>query len=315
MDQQDIQKIGVIGSGTMGSSIALNFAGSGFDVDLYDISEEALNRGYASLKRYMDFLVENGLLKKEELVPIRERIRGCTSLEDICEVQFIIECAPEKLELKQRIFKDLEKHFADNVIFATNTSGLSPTAIASVLVHRERFTASNFWNPAHLLPLVEIMPGKDTSSETVEVVKKLMKKIGKKPVVLKKEVPGYIGNRLQFALLREALNIVDSGIASMHDVDDAVKYGIGRRLGDTGPLETADLGGLHVFAAICESLFGELSNTDQVSSIILEAVKKGDLGYTTGKGIYEWSPEKFEAIQHRREETLVDWLKKDRKEE
>ena len=312
----EIRRVCILGAGTMGSAIALNFAVKGFDVNLYDVSDETLERGYSSIRNSLQVLVDNDLAGQDEVPGIMDRIKGCTTLEDASEeASFVIECAPEKLELKQKLFRDLEDYFPDDAIFASNTSSLSPTEIASLLSHKERFTASNFWNPAHLLPLVEIMPGKETSMETVLAARALMEQIGKKPVVLTRETPGFLGNRLQFALLREALYLVDSGIATKEDVDAAVKYGIGRRLGDTGPLETADLGGTHVFSAICDSLFSDLCNSDKVSPSLTEAVKNGHLGYTTGKGLYEWTEEELAEVQCNRQRTLIDWLRRDKERE
>lgn len=308
----DIGSVCIIGSGTMGSSIALNFARSGLDVDLFDISDQALERGFSLIQTALGTLAGNGLTAKNDVPAILSRVRGTTDLGSAAaDTAFVIECAPENLEIKQRVFRQLEAHFPNDTIFASNTSSLGPTRIASVLSWRNRFVAANFWNPAHLLPLVEIMPGEDTSEETVQFTREILKRIGKEPVVLSKETPGYIGNRLQFALLREALYLVDSGIASKEDVDRAVKFGIGRRLGETGPLETADLGGTHVFASICESLFSELCSSRDVSPTLLDAVRRGDLGYSTGRGLYEWPPEKLEQIQKNRQETLIEWLKKD----
>lgn len=308
----DIGSVCIIGSGTMGSSIALNFARSGLDVDLFDISDQALERGFSLIQTALGTLAGNGLTAKNDVPAILSRVRGTTDLGSAtADTAFVIECAPENLEIKQRVFRQLEAHFPNDTIFASNTSSLGPTRIASVLSWRNRFVAANFWNPAHLLPLVEIMPGEETSEETVQFTREILKRIGKEPVVLSREIPGYIGNRLQFALLREALYLVDSGIASKEDVDRAVKFGIGRRLGETGPLETADLGGTHVFAAICESLFSELCSSRDVSPTLLDAVRRGDLGYSTGRGLYEWPPEKLEQIQKNRQETLIEWLKKD----
>lgn len=306
----------IIGSGTMGSSIALNFAKSGIDVDLFDISDQALERGFFLIKAALETLAENGLTARAGVPAILARIRGATDLDAASpDTAFVIECAPENLEIKQRIFKQLESHFPQTTIFASNTSSLSPTKIASVLSKRDRSIAANFWNPAHLLPLVEIMPGEGTSKETVQFTREIMVRIGKEPVVLSRETPGYIGNRLQFALLREALYLVDSGIATKEDVDRAVRFGIGRRLTDTGPLETADLGGTHVFAAICESLFKELCSSSEVSPALLDAARRGDLGYSTGRGLYEWTPEKLEKIQKNRQRTLIERLRRDQEQE
>lgn len=307
-----IKSVCIVGSGTMGSSIALNFAKSNIEVDLFDISDQSLERGFFLINAALDTLVENGLTGKGDIPTILARIRGTTDLGTASlNTAFVIECAPENLEIKQRLFRQLESYFPETTVFASNTSSLSPTKIASVLSRKNRFIAANFWNPAHLLPLVEIMPGAETSEETVLFTREIMERIGKEPVVLSRETPGYIGNRLQFALLREALYLVDSGIASKEDVDRAVRYGIGRRLGDTGPVETADLGGTHVFAAICESLFKELCSSTEVSPALLDAVRRGDLGYSTGRGLYEWTPEKLETVQKNRQQTLIEWLKKD----
>lgn len=312
MKASDVFSVCIVGSGTMGSSIALNFAKSGIDVDLFDISDQALERGFSLIREALDTLVENGLVSQTDTHALVGKIRGVTDLESVSEnTPFVIECAPENLETKQKVFQQLESRFLRSTVFASNTSSLSPTKIASILSGRDRFIAANFWNPAHLLPLVEIMPGADTSDETLRFTREIMERIGKEPVVLSRETPGYIGNRLQFALLREALYLVDSGIASKEDVDRAVRYGIGRRLGDTGPLETADLGGTHVFAAICESLFRELCSSTEVSPALLDAVKRGDLGYSTGRGLYEWTPEKLDMVKKNRQQTLVEWLKKD----
>ena len=308
----DVFSVCIVGSGTMGSSIALNFAKSGIEVDLFDISDQALKRGFSLIRGALDTLVENGLISLDDTPALVEKIHGVTDLGSVSKnTLFMIECAPENLEIKQKVFQQMESHFSRTTVFASNTSSLSPTEIASVLSGRDRFIAANFWNPAHLLPLVEIMPGAETSGETVRFTRKIMERIGKEPVVLSRETPGYIGNRLQFALLREALYLVDSGIASKEDVDRAVRYGIGRRLGDTGPLETADLGGTHVFAAICESLFKDLCSSTEVSPALIDAARRGDLGYSTGRGLYEWPPEKLEKVQKNRQQTLMEWLKKD----
>jgi 3-hydroxybutyryl-CoA dehydrogenase len=158
-------------------------------------------------------------------------------------------------------------------IFATNTSGLSPTAIAEAIERKDKFVVAHFWNPPHLMPLVEVVPAKHTSQETVDITWQLMEKIGKKPVALKREALGFIGNRLQLALLREALYIVESGIATQEAVDTTVKYSLGRRLSVTGPLESADLGGLDIFYNISNYLMADLCNDIGVSSLLKDAVE------------------------------------------
>lgn len=162
------------------------------------------------------------------------------------------------------------------------------------------------------MPLVEVVPGEKTSQETVEITWQLMEKIGKKPAALLKEAPGFVGNRLQFALLREALHCVQDGIATAETVDFICKYGIGRRLGVTGPLETADLGGLDVFYNISAYLNAELADDKDGSPVLKQCVDAGRLGAKSGTGLYPWTPEDLEDIERRREEVLIEWLKKDK---
>lgn len=314
MPARDARRVCIIGTGTMGSSIALNFAWEGWKVELYARSDESLKKGISLVRKNIGILVENGLLEPDDVSLILNQIQGLTEIEAAPrDMPFLIECVSEDLRTKREVFRRLEEHFSEATVFATNTSSLRPTEIATALENKDRFVAAHFWNPAHLLPLVEIMPGEETSEETVEFTKEIMERIGKDPVVLYKETPGYIGNRLQYAMLREALHLVDSGIASKEDVDRAVKFGIGRRLAVTGPIETADLGGTHVFAAISEMLLPELSNAREISPTLAEAVKKGDLGYSTGKGIYVWSPEKLEKTRQARQQNLIEWLRKDKR--
>jgi len=174
---------------------------------------------------------------------------------------------------------------------------------------------AHFWNPPHLVPLVEVVPGKYTAQETVDVTWALMEKIGKKPVALKREALGFIGNRLQLALLREALYIVQEGIATPEAVDATVRYSLGRRYGVTGPLESADLGGLDIFQNISGYLYKDLCNDPVSSPLLAETVARGDLGAKTGKGFYDWtSPEVLGKLKKQREAVLIDWLQKDKNE-
>jgi 3-hydroxybutyryl-CoA dehydrogenase len=313
MRASETKKVCIIGTGTMGSSIALNFAWEGWEVELYARSEESLEKGFRLIRQDLGILAENAFVETDEVSLLLGRVRGLTEIEAASkEVPLLIECVSEDLKTKHEVFKRLEDHFSKGTVFATNTSSLMPTKIAKALVKRDRFLAAHFWNPAHLLPLVEIMPGEETSEETVGFTKDVMERIGKEPVVLYRETPGYIGNRLQYAMLREALHLVDSGVASKEDVDRAVKFGFGRRLAVTGPIETADLGGTHVFAAISEMLLPELSNTTEISPTLAEAVKRGDLGYSTGRGIYEWPPKRLKTARKARQQVLIEWLQKDK---
>ncbi len=313
MKIEDIRTIGNLGTGTMGFATALAFAKAGYDVRMFGRSQASVERGFGSIKSALATFSESGLAREAEIPLILGRIKGVTTLEEAAGgADFIIESIAEVLEIKQEIYAKIDKICPPHTIFATDTSGLSPTAIAEAVERKDRFVVAHFWNPAHLLPLVEVVPGEKTSRETVELTVKLMEAIGKRPISMKREAPGFIGNRLQYALLREAMHIVEAGIASKEAVDAAVKYGIGRRLGVTGPLESADLGGLDVFYNISRYMMPELADTHEVSRILKDPVDRGEFGAKTGNGIYSWTPEGLSGIRKLREKILVEWLRKDK---
>lgn len=313
MQVEEIENICNLGTGTMGFGTALTFALAGFKVRMFGRSEESIERGFKNIRSTLELYRENNLLENSSIPVILARIKGVTVLEEAAiDADFVIESVAENLEVKRQIFTTMEKLCRPETIFATNTSTLRPTDIADVLNYKERFVVAHFWNPPHLIPLVEVVPGKNTSSETVQLTWKLMEKIGKKPVALNREALGFIGNRLQLALLREALYIVESGIATPEAVDAAMKFGMGRRLGITGPLESADLGGLDIFYNITRYLGHDLCNNPETPSLLQRAMEKGTLGAKTMRGIYEWTDNKLNEIKKQRETNLIEWLKKDK---
>ncbi len=297
----------------MGFGTALMFAMAGYQVKMYGRTEASIQRGMKGIDAGLSTYRQHGLIADQDIPAVLKRIKGVTTLEEAGEgADFIIESVAEDLAVKQGVFAKLERICAPETIFATNTSGLSPTAIAEVLQNKKRFVVCHFWNPPHLVPLVEVVPGSETSQETVDVAWKLMEKVGKRPVALKREALGFIGNRLQLALLREALYIVEQGIATPEAVDTTVRYSLGRRLGVTGPLESADLGGLDIFQNIATYLFPDLCNDLSSPSLLADPVARGDLGAKTGKGFYEWSPDVLADLKKRREAVLIEWLQKDK---
>jgi 3-hydroxybutyryl-CoA dehydrogenase len=310
-----MEKLAVIGSGTMGHSIALNAAWSGLNVQLYGVSDSDVHRGIEDMMMKLATLHKNGLVAEEELVEIKKNIATTTSIENaVKEATFVIEAIPENIEMKKDLFRTLDELCKEDVILASNTSGLSPTEISSATSRPERVIVTHFWNPAHLIPLVEIVPGEKTDQTTVERSKQLIIKMNKKPIEVKKEVPGFVGNRLQYALFREALFLLEEGIATKEDIDTAVSYSIGRRLPVTGPLLSADMGGLDVFSAISDYLFGNLSNSEQSSDTLRNLVESRKLGSKTGEGFYDWDTTFSEEMNQKREKELIYFLKKDLKE-
>lgn len=311
MQITEIKTVCSLGTG-MGANIALVFAMAGYNVRMFGRSYTSIHRGMSTIHTALDIFLHSELITEEDVPCILNRITGVTTLEEAAQdADFIIESVAEHLLIKQEVFLQLEKICRPDTIFATNTSGLSPSAIAGVLEHKGRFVVAHFWNPPHLMPLVEIVPGVHTTRATADLTYALMEKIGKKPVQLQCEALGFIGNRLQIALLREAFHIVESGIASKEAVDTTVKYSLGRRLSITGPFESADLGGLDIFYSIFSYLLPDLCSSTVMPSLLEQMVEQKNLGAKTGKGLYNWTPENLAKVKNYREKRLVELLKKD----
>ena len=316
MEAKDIRTICNVGTGTMGHGTAVMFAKAGYDVKMYGRTQESIDRGMKGIRSALETYKTHQLVTEAEVPQILARVQGVTSLEEAArDADFVIESVAEELAVKQVIFKQLDQLCPERTIFATNTSGLSPSAVAEAVSRKDKFVVAHFWNPPHLVPLVEVVPGKHTAQKTVDVTWELMEKIGKKPVALKREALGFIGNRLQLAMLREALYIVQEGIATPEAVDATVRYSLGRRYGVTGPLESADLGGLDIFQNISAYLYKDLCNDPVSSPLLAETVAHGDLGAKTGKGFYDWtSPDVLGKLKKEREAVLIEWLQKDKKQ-
>jgi 3-hydroxybutyryl-CoA dehydrogenase len=300
MKIEQVKRVGVVGAGLMGQGIALNFAVAGYPVTMTDTSEENLARAIGKQKDMLAALVEHGLVDITTACEVPGRIATHTSLEEsMGDADFVIEAVFEDLGLKHRIFAELDAYCPSHAVLTSNTSSFMTSQIAPATYRTDKVLVANWWNPAHLLPLVEVVRGPETSDQTVEITMSLLESIGKRPVVLQKESPGFVGNRLQFALLREALSIVEKGIASPEDVDTVVKTSFGRRLAVAGPFEVFDMGGWDTIAHIADELFPDLEIRADSPVTITELVDRGDLGVKTGRGFYEWNDESVIALRQR----------------
>lgn len=306
------EKLTILGSGTMGHSIALNAAWRGIDVKIYGLDKNDIKNGKNGIIEKLNTLFENNLVSKKKAEQIMDKITFFISFEKSIEAStFVIEAVPEDIHLKKKIFKKLDALCDPRVVLASNTSGFSPSLIASATNCPERVIAMHFWNPAHLIPLVEIVRGNQTNDSTTQRAIKLVDYLKKKPILIKKEIPGFVANRLQFALLREAQYLLEEEVASIEDIDFAVTYSIGRRLSVTGPFLSADMGGLDVFASISDYLFSTLSNADTASSTIMKLIKDKKLGNKSGEGYYAWDQEFSLDMNKKREAELIRLLKQD----
>ncbi len=239
----NIKNVTCIGAGTIGHSWATLFAAKGYNVTVYDVNQKILKTAMERVKFSVDFLAEKGLISKEDVEEVLNNINTTTDMKEcVKEADYIQESVSENYDIKKEVFSEIDK-INDITIIASSTSGLLMTKIQKVTKKPERCIVAHPWNPPLLLKLVELVPGKETSEETTQITYNFMEKLDKIPVVVKKEVPGFIGNRLQGALWREALSLIDNGVASVEDIDRAVWAGPGARWGIMGPFLTIHLGG------------------------------------------------------------------------
>ena len=272
----------------------------GHQVVLVDTTDENLRMAMENVSATLGVLQEQGLVDESTAQAVPGRIRTSTSIEGAMDdVGFVVEAVFEDLDLKRCIFADLDRHCPPHAVLTSNTSSFMTSQIAPSTNRPDKVVVANWWNPAHLLPLVEIVRGPQTSDETIEITKSVLEGIGKRPVVLQKESLGFIGNRMQFALLREALAVVDKGIASAEDVDTVVKTGFGRRLAVAGPLEVFDIAGWDTISHIIDELYPDLNTSAENSPTITGMLERGDLGVKSGRGFYEWNDEAVEALRQR----------------
>ncbi len=280
----DKLRIGVIGAGLMGHGIAQVFASHGHDVSVYDPSEASL----ATLKRR----IQTNLKELGHTESVAEHVTPCPLLRDaVREADFIVEAAPEDLPLKQRLFAEIEKDAPARAILASNTSVIPITEIMRGLRDRARAIGTHWWNPPYLVPLVEVIGTQWTSAGTIDRTIALHVAVGKTAVHVKKDVPGFVGNRLQHALWREAISLVENGICDAETVDTVIKASFGRRLAVLGPLENADLVGTDLTLAIHRTVLAHIDRTPGPSPYLEALVAAGKLGMKSGEGFHKWTPE------------------------
>lgn len=300
-----IKNITVFGPGMMGSGIAQVFAGcEDLKVTIFIREKFELECMY-KIRTNLQVLKENSVFTQEEVNATLDRITLTEDLnEAVKDADFIIECIPEKMELKQDLFMRLEPLCKENVIFATNTSVMSITEISQKVKDKSRVVGTHFWNPPYLIPLVEVVKSDYTSEEVMDDTMELLKKVNKKPIRVNMDVPGFVANRLQHALWREAISIVERGIADAQTVDEAIKYSFGLRLPKLGPMENADMVGTDLTLSIHDYILKHLENSTEPSPILREKVEKGELGFKSGTGFQNWTPEQIEKSN----EELRDYL-------
>ena len=321
----------VVGAGLMGVGIAVVFSLAGHRVTLIESEPHSRSEALPRVRRALDVEVEHDLIDSPMAEAAAARVRCGADLRAACVPvaagsseavddgstvpTLVIEAIPEDLSLKKHLFADLDTWLPSDTLLCTNTSGLSISAIAEGLRHPARVCGMHFWNPPHLIPLVEVIRGTASSDTTIRRACRLLVDAGKTPVVVRKDVPGFVGNRLQHALQREAMSLVAHGIADAEDIDLVVTQGFGRRLGVIGPLAICDLAGLDLVLDVDRYLLRDLEDSPDPSPVLEDLVAAGHTGVASGKGFREWTPEAAEATIARRDAALIAALRADRARE
>lgn len=302
---------GVVGAGLMGIGIAVQLARAGSSVHLLDTDPERLAEVLPTAERLLGDLAAAGLHDAAGSPEVLARLTTGVDPAALGGASWVVEAVPERLELKHLVYRQLEDVLDDDALLSSNTSGILPSALAAALRHPRRFLVTHFWNPPHAVPLVEVVPAPQTDQATRDRAMELLSAMGSRPVLLKKELPGFIGNRLQYAVLREALAIMRDGVAGPEEIDLVMTSSLGRRYATTGPLMGADLGGLDTFREIAGLLMPELAKDEDVLDLLDEQLAQGRNGWRSGAGLYDWSPEELANARGRRDQDLLQRLRRE----
>ena len=284
----NFKHISVAGAGTMGASLAQTFALFGYDVKVFDIYETALEKAKRLVDLNQETWIKQGIVTQTQSDDLKKKIVYTNDLQALKNSDFLIEAILENLDIKHKFWKEVSALVRPDAILCSNTSGLSITAIAEAVEHPERFAGMHWMNPPHIIPLIEVIQAKLTSDETIQVVYDFALELKKKPVKVK-DAPTFVLNRIQQAILREALYIVQEGIATPEGVDDVMKYALGFRYAAFGPFEICDLGGLDIHNNISKYTFPDLCDAKEPFGLIKDCVDNNNLGVKTGKGFYDYS--------------------------
>ena len=304
----DIKNILICGGGMMGKNIALVFASKpAYQIGIYDLYQTDV---YGGIRTNTKQLVEHGVMTAAGVEDRLSRISFTTDLDSeiVTKADLVIEAVFEDMDIKRETFAKLEARCRPDTIFCTNSSVMSPSEISRDLKHRERFVGTHFWNPGHLIPLVEVVKSDATLDGVAQTVMDVLASVGKEPVLCKKDVPGFIANRMQHALWREAISIVERGIADAATVDKAVRYAFGLRLPQLGPLENADMVGTDLTYNIHDYILKDLEDSHAPSPLLKQLRDEGKIGFKTGEGFQKWTPEQVAASNAALNEYLIRML-------
>jgi 3-hydroxybutyryl-CoA dehydrogenase len=311
---RSIRRAAVIGAGLMGQGIAQLFGRAGIPVYVTDSRPDRLVEGLRQIRRDLKASVKGGLLEEDSADTAVSLIKPVRTIQEAAEdADFVTECITESLRLKQRVFEELEASAPANAIFATNTSSLSLSDIGRNVRRKSRLIVTHYFNPPHVVPIVEVVPSRHTNPVVTDTVCKLLSQLGKRPVLLKKAKQGFLINRVQCAIAREVLSLLEEGVVDPEEMDVALMGTIGFRLCASGPLKIMDFGGLDVWLEMMRNVVPDLSNRRSAPEILRRKVAAGGLGLKSGKGFYDWSPGRTTrgcaALLKKRDEAYFTLLK------
>jgi 3-hydroxybutyryl-CoA dehydrogenase len=314
MKLEEIKAISVLGAGIMGHGIAQSFLMAGYPVFLYDIQETILETARVHIKRNLDLFLQADLVKRGKIEPALRRLTTTTDLKRAVQgSEFIVEAAPEKLELKQALLQEVESYCRADAILASNTSSLTLKEMGKKVSKKDRLVITHWFNPPHIVPAVEVVRAEETNDETFETAYQLLKRIKKLPVKINRELPGFLVNRIQVAMVREVFDLYEKRVASAADIDTAVKGSIGFRLASIGPLLTADLGGLDLWLQVYKNLVPHIQSSTEPSRALQNLVSQGHTGIKSGKGFYsyatDFSREELDEVVQKRDREVLNRLK------
>lgn len=312
MNVSDINTIAVVGAGLMGHGIAQEFATAGYEVQLTSRSQASLDRAASQISDNLTRLVSWQMIDKNQIEAIQKRLWISTDLDvAVREADFVVEAVYEDLTIKRDLFQQIDSICQDHTILTSTTSTFTPTQLFSSSIRPDRTLITHYINPPYLVPLVELVPSKQTSRETLDVIEKLLRSIGKRPAILTKEIPGFISVRLQSALLREALSLIENGAATAADIDIVIKTSLGRRWAVAGIFEVLDLAGWDVVSNISRWLFPKLESSGTLPTSLSRKIERKEFGVKSGKGFYQWTPDSAEQLRQRIGKALIEIQKWD----
>ncbi|WP_435158289.1 3-hydroxyacyl-CoA dehydrogenase family protein [Haladaptatus sp. DFWS20] len=308
-EEAEIARVTVVGAGTMGYGIGLAFALGRKHVTLFDVDESALHSAAESISESIQTLQEHGQISKSEVNAIEDHIEYESSLETAVQhADLVTEAVPEKMELKKTVLEEIDQYTPEDAIIASNTSGLPITELATAVEKPSLFIGTHHFNPAYIVPVVELIKGDQTVDSIVNDLYSAFESMDKVPVIVNNDIPGFIVNRIQTAMAYEAESLVNRGIASAADIDRAVKGSLGFRLPAIGIFEKSDHSGLDVHHEVITNLLPELDRGTEPHDFLTELVEEGEYGVKSGKGVYNWSEQDMEAVYAERDGQLLSQL-------